>query len=187
MRRSRSRSMRPSRLSRTCDVDSPLQTTSREVGRDVIEGGGPNQRLVRRRQHRQAGAETRTEDADGLVTLLRQPGDRPPRIEHCLAAYLRRPSDVGADDVIGAPELRRPAFVVIGKRQAQRGQLELVQQAAQADVAAGVRVPLRQHQHGTAAPLRRLLGKDTAPARGCSRGVASSIALGNVSRSPTSA
>ena len=42
-----------------------------EVRRDVVERRRADERLVRRRQHRQARSEAGAEDADRLVALLR--------------------------------------------------------------------------------------------------------------------
>ena len=58
-----------------------------------------------------------------------------------------------ADDVVGAVELRRHPPVVIRQAEAQRAHAVPRQQPAQADVSAGIGVPLRQHQHGRARRL----------------------------------
>ena len=88
-----------------------------------------------------------------LVAFRRQPRDRAPRVEHRLPAHLHRARDVGADDVVGAGELGRHPLVVIRQAQAQRAHAVPREQAAQADVAARVGVPLRQHEHrGPPAP-----------------------------------
>ena len=61
-----------------------------------------------------------------------------------------RAADVGADDVVGAIQLGRPARVVIGQRQAQRAHAESVEQAAEADVSVWTGIPLRKHENRTA-------------------------------------
>ena len=120
-----------------------------------LSARGLDERLVRRRQHRQAGSEARAEDADRVVALALQPGGRLPGIEHGLATDLRRPPDVGAHDVIGATQLGRHAFVVVGQAESKRRESEAVEQMAQADVSLGVGIPLRQHDdRASAAPGR---------------------------------
>ena len=128
-----------------------------EIRRDVIERLRLDQRFVRRRQQREARSEAGAEDADPLVALRRQPRDRPPRVEHRLPAHLHRPRDVGADDVVGAVELGRHPLIVIRQAQTQRAHAVPREQPAQADVAAGVGVPLRQHEHRGAARSRSSL------------------------------
>ena len=82
-----------------------------------------------------------------------QPRDRAARVQDGLTADLRRSSDVGADDVVGARELGRHAHIVIGKAQAQRRDAEAVQQPAEPDVALGV------GSSTAAAPPRRAGGR----------------------------
>ena len=115
---------------------------------------------MRGRQHREAGSQARAEDADRFVSLLREPADGAPRVEHRLPAHLRRPADVGAHDVVGATELGGPSVLVVGKREPERRQLELVQQPAQPDMPGRIGVPLGQHQHGTAPARWRQVGKE---------------------------
>ena len=117
-----------------------------KVGRDVIERLGSNERLVRRCQQREARSEAGAEDADPIVPLRGKPGNRTPRVEHCLAAHLHGSRDVGADNVVRAVQLGRHAPIVIGQAEAQRAQAAPREQPAQADVAAGTGIPLRQHQ-----------------------------------------
>jgi hypothetical protein len=59
-----------------------------EMRGDVIERFGLDQRLVRRRQQRQARSQTRAEDPDAIVALRCQSRDRAPRVQHRLAADL---------------------------------------------------------------------------------------------------
>ena len=130
-----------------------------KVRRDVIEGSCPQPRLVRGRQHRQARAQARAENADRLVALRGEPLDAAPGVEHCLPAHLRGPADVRADDVVGAPQFGRHAVVVIREAEPKRADLEAVQEPAEADVSARVGVPLRQHDDGPLAPGRRVVGQ----------------------------
>ena len=80
-------------------------------------------------------------------------------VEHGLPAHLRRPADVRADDVVGAAQLGRHPRIVIGQAEPQRADAEPVQQLAQADVPAGVGVPLRQDDHGAPASRSDRSGK----------------------------
>ena len=175
----------PSSPSRTWRVDRPRQTTSREPWRDVIQRLRPDPRLVRGRQHREARAEAGAENADPLESLRCQPRHRAPGVEHRLPAHLHRPRDVGADDVVGARELRRHARIVIGQAQAQRRDAESREQPRQADVPLGVGVPLRQHDDGAAAALARPRPgfsrprETSARSRCCSRDAGVTSALGN--------
>ena len=134
-----------------------------KIRRDVIQGSRPQERFVRGRQHRQARAEARAENANRLVALRRQPGDAAARVEHCLPADLRRPADVRADDVVRAAKLRRHARVVIRHAEAQRADLEAVEETAETDVAVRVGVPLRQNDHGALAAGRRVVRKIPRP------------------------
>ena len=127
--------MWPSSPSRTCRVDRPRHTTSAKYGEMWLSACAVTQRLVRRGQHRQARAEAGAEDADPLVSLIPQPPDRPPRVEHRLPADLQRPSHVRADDVVGARELGRHAPVVIRQAQAQRAHAEPRENPREADMA----------------------------------------------------
>ena len=121
-----------------------------EVRRDVIERFRVDERLVRRRQQREARSEARAENADAVVALHREPCNRAPRVEHGLPAHLHRARDVGRHDVVGAMELRRHALIVIGQAETQRAHPVPVQQPAQTHVGAVVGVPLRKHEHGRA-------------------------------------
>ena len=84
-----------------------------------------------------------------------EPVHRAARVEHGLTIGLQRAADVGADDVVGALQFRRPARVVIRQAQPQRGDPESREQLTQADVALRIGVPLRQHDDG-APRLRRV-------------------------------
>ncbi len=82
--------------------------------------------------------------------------DRAPRVEHGLTIGLQRASDVGADDVVGALQFRRPARIVIRQAQPERGDPESREQLTQPDVPLRIGVPLREHDDG-APRLRRVL------------------------------
>ena len=79
--------------------------------------------------------------------------------DHTLNVDLRRPADVRAHDVVGATELWGPSMLMVGKRQPERRQLELVQQPAQPHMPGCIRVPLGQYQDGTAPARGRRVGK----------------------------
>ena len=96
----------------------------------MIEGLRLNQRLVRRRQQREAGAEAGSENADAFIALLVQPGNRAPRFEHRLAAHLQRARDVGADNVVGAMQFGRHPQVVIWQAEARAGHARHPEQLA---------------------------------------------------------
>ena len=106
-----------------------------------------NARLVRRREQRKTRAQAGAKNADSLVALLRQPTYRAPRVHHRLAADLHRSRDVRADDVVGAIQLGRLARVVIRQAEPQSADAEPSQQPAEAHMAVGSRVPLRQYHH----------------------------------------
>ena len=177
--------MRPSKPWRTCSRREAAPDDVGEVRRDVIERLRPNQRLVRRRQQREARAQAGAEDADPFVALPRQPLDRAPGVEDRLATHLHRPHDVRADDVVGALELGRHPLIVVRQRESQRAQAAPREDPAQADMTAGVRVPLRQHEHSGRPPparRRRKYRQCTMLFSGC--GVVK--ALGNVNSRPPS-
>ena len=117
---------------------------------------------------------------------VREPRDRAPRVEHRLPAHLQGPRDVRADDVVGALQFRRHPSIVIRQAQAKRGHAVHREQPAQADVAAGVGVPLRQHEHGRAASASSATERSAGSRPCCSRRAASRRRDGNVSmRSPS--
>jgi len=102
------------------------------------------------REQRQTGSQTRPENADARIALLRKPADRTTCVEHRLPVGVQRPADVGTDDELGARKVRRPPFIVIGQTQPHGRETKTREQLAQAYVAAAVGVPLRQHEDGTA-------------------------------------
>ena len=85
----------------------------------VVERLCADERLVGRGQQCQARAETGAENADSLVSSLRQPGDRAPRVNPRLAARLNRSRDVRTHEVVGASQLRGHARVMVRQAHAQ--------------------------------------------------------------------
>ena len=149
----------PSSPSLTCTVDSPSQMTSAKYGEmwfsAVARTSGSCAAVSIARHDPRLVPRMPIE----VVALPGQPRDRAPGIEHRLAAHLRGPPDVRADDVVGAPELGRHARVVVGEAEAQRADAEPVEEPAQAHVALGIRVPLRQHDDRAPAPALRRFRK----------------------------
>ena len=88
----------------TCRESTPHDVG--EPGRNVIERLRPDERLVCRRQHRQARSEARAKDANALESLRMQPCHCAPCVKNGLAAHLYRAHDVRADDVVGACKAR---------------------------------------------------------------------------------
>src|SRR5438552_3477796 len=126
-----------------------------EIRRDVIERLRANERLMRRRQQRETRSQARAEDADALVPSRREPGDRPPCVEHRLPAHLHRPRDIRADYVVGSGELGWHSTIVIRQGESEGAHTVQRQQPVQADVAARVGVPLREYEDGRLAEASR--------------------------------
>ena len=160
--------------------------------RHVIERLNAYARLVRRGQHRKARPQARAEDADALESLLSEPRDCAPRVEHCLSAHLDGSRDIRAHDVVGARQLRRHADVVIRQAHAKRRHAETRQRSRQPHVPFRVGIPLRQDQHRAPSGAAEEPGGGS-PAAGNQRactvlfsacGVASALGNRNVPASP---
>ncbi len=131
----------------------------------MIEGIHPQARVVRAGQKCVARAEARSQHAEVLIALLFEPVQAAANIDHRLPARRNRAPNVGADRVVGALQLHRPADVVIGLREPQRRNPHAVEQPAQHIVAEPIRVPLRQHHDRLLGPRRVFVRRGRIPAR----------------------
>ena len=113
----------------------------------MIERLRLQERFVGRREERETRTQAGAENPDAIETFGGQPPDRPPGIEDRLAAHLHGAGEVRAHDVVGARELRRHPPIVIRQAEAQRRHAVQRQETAQADVAFGIGVPLREDDH----------------------------------------
>src|SRR5947209_6679907 len=92
-------------------------------------------------------SQTGTEDSEALAALLLEPVETTTNIDHALAAGIEGASNIRGNGIVAALEFRRPADVMVGLAQPQRGDPIPVHDRAQRVVAEGIGVPLRENDH----------------------------------------
>src|SRR5208337_1405817 len=122
-----------------------------DVSGGVIEGGHAKTRIVRGGDKGVTGAQACAHDAELAVTLLLEPIKTAADVDHALPDGIERAADVGGDGIVGATDFGGHADIVIRHAQAQYGDAQHIQHAAEAGVGDRVGVPVRQENDGAAA------------------------------------
>src|SRR6476469_5143669 len=122
----------------------------------MIESTGIDVGLVRESEKRDARSHAGPQNSNPFIAFTLKPADRSARIKHALAHRLNCATNIRADQMIGAFEIRRTAFLMIRQRQTQRGHADEVKDAAGFNVTLRLRVPLRQNYDGRSRLARSL-------------------------------
>ena len=124
----------------------------------MIECCNFNSRIVRGGEECVARTQTGAGNTEPLIALLLQPIQAAADVEDRLTAGVHGAPDVRGDRIVGAPNLRRPANIVIRHAQPQHRDSQPVQDSAQRIVVERIGIPVRQQYDRTFSFRRKPAG-----------------------------
>ena len=148
----------------------PVQTTSLKYVEMWFSTAVSHPQIVRRGDEGNAGSEAGAENPEASVAPLLEPVQAGSRIDDRLSSGMQGPAHIARHMIVGPLDARGLPPVVVSQAHAKGGQAEKIQQLAEPEMAAFIRIPLREHEH-CPAPVARAwkefgVNRDCSPDKG---------------------